>query len=70
MWPTVVDRHVHGIHDQPCPEIVGHRPADDPTGVGVEHERKVEPALPGSHVGDVRNPQAVRSLWGEVVALY
>src|SRR5829696_7268106 len=62
---SVVDRHVHRVEDQPRLEVVGHGPTDHLSGVGVEDEQEVEPPLPGSHVGDVRHPEAVRSLGGE-----
>src|SRR3954469_3786161 len=33
---------------------------------GVQHKREVKPALPASDVGDVRHPEAIWRLWGEV----
>lgn len=40
--------------------VVGDRPADDPSGVGVLNGDEVEPAFPGAQVGDVSHPQQVR----------
>jgi hypothetical protein len=65
-WPARVNGHVHGIEDQFRPKVVRHGPSYDPPGVSVEHEREVEPAFPASDVSDVRDPQAIRSLRGEV----
>lgn len=38
-----------------------HRPADDPTGIEVDDNRKVSEALAGLDVSDVRDPGLVRS---------
>src|SRR5215208_4286330 len=65
-WPASVDGHVHSIENQFRPKVVRHGPSYDSPGVSVEHEREVEPAFPGSDVSDVRDPQAIRSLRGEV----
>jgi hypothetical protein len=43
-------------------------PAQDPAGVGVDHERDVHPPAPGRHVRHVRHPQPVRRRRGEVAA--
>src|SRR5215218_5094566 len=66
-WPASVDGHVHGIENQFRPKVVRHGPSyDSPSRVSVEHKREVEPAFPGSDVSDVRDPQAIQSLRGEV----
>src|SRR5215218_7751799 len=57
---AVVDSHIQSVEYQLRPEMVGHGPSDDPSGVGVQDEREVEPALPGSYVCYVRNPQTIR----------
>jgi hypothetical protein len=46
--------------------VVGHRPADDPAGEGVQHDRQVQPAFAGALLGDVGHPQPIRCWWGEV----
>src|SRR5215208_642106 len=66
LWPASVDRHVQCIEHELGPQVVRHGPANDLPGVGVEYEREVEPSLPGTHVRDVRDPQAVRGPGGEV----
>jgi hypothetical protein len=60
LWAASVDRHVQRIEHEPGPQVVRHGPANDLPGVGVEHEREVEPSLPGTVVRDVCDPQAVR----------
>ena len=40
-------------------------PAQDPAGVGVDHERDVDPPGPGRDVGHVGHPQPVRRGRGE-----
>jgi hypothetical protein len=44
----------------------GHRPADDQPGVGVLDRGEVQPALAGPQVGDVSDPQHVRTRRVEV----
>ena len=66
LWPAGVDSHVEGIEHDLGSQVVRHRPADDPSGVGVQDEREVEPALPGPDVRDVCDPKTIRSPWGEV----
>src|ERR687885_2208273 len=62
-----VYRHVEGIQYQLAPEMVGHRPTHDLlAGEGVEHEGKIEPALPASNIGDVRHPKAIGAFGYEV----
>ena len=57
---AAVDGHLEGVDDELGAEVVGDRPADDPARVAVEHDRDVEPALPGAHVADVGDPEPVR----------
>src|SRR5215216_4362666 len=66
LWAASVDSHVHRIQHKLRLEIVRHRPADDLPRVGVQDEREVEPTLPGSDIGYVRNPQTIWSFGGEV----
>jgi hypothetical protein len=65
-WLPLGDRHVEGVQDQVGAQVVGHRPADDPAGEAVQHDREVEPTLAGALLGDVGDPQPVRCWWGEV----
>jgi hypothetical protein len=43
-----------------------HCPSDDLTGVRILHRGEVQPALTGTQVGDVRDPQHVRALGPEL----
>jgi hypothetical protein len=36
LWPAVVDRHVQRIEHELGLQVVRHRPANDPSGVGVQ----------------------------------
>ena len=36
-------------------------PADDTTREDVDHEGDVDEALPGRHVGEIRNPEGIRA---------
>ena len=49
-----------GVH------AVGHRPADDPPGPYVHHERRGRATAAGAHVGDVGEPGLVGAVGGEV----
>ena len=59
-------RHVQRIEHQLCGERGGHRPADDATAEGVEHDREIEEARPGGNVSDIRHPQPIRRLCSEI----
>ena len=37
-----------------------HPPADNPAGEGVDDEGHIDEALPGGHIGEIRNPEPVR----------
>jgi hypothetical protein len=50
------DRHVEGVQHQLGAQVVGHRPADDPAGEAVQHNREVEPAAAGVLLSDVGHP--------------
>jgi hypothetical protein len=65
-WLPLGDRHVEGVQDQFGAQVVGHRPADDPAGEAVQHDREVQPAFAGALLGDVGHPQPVWCWWGEV----
>ena len=46
--------------------MVSHRPADDPTAEGIEHDGEIQEAGPGRNVGDVSDPELIRPLGAEV----
>jgi hypothetical protein len=51
--------------DQFGSDMLGHRPADDSAGVGVHHGGAVQLALLSGVLGDVGDPQPVRSVHSE-----
>jgi hypothetical protein len=59
-------RHRQRVADELGAHVIGHAPADDREAVEVLHGDEVQPALPGSEVGDVGDPAAVRRARGEV----
>ena len=65
-WPPRHQRHVQGVEHQLRGERRGHRPADDATAVGIEHDREIQKARPGRNVGDVGDPQQIRRFCREV----
>jgi hypothetical protein len=65
-WLPLGDRHVEGVQDQFGAQVLGHRPAHHPAGVGVQDDRQVQPALAGALLGDVGRPEPIRRWWGEV----
>ena len=58
--PAVGEGHLERVGHELCAQVILHRPADDPTTEEVLHGNEVEPALPGTQVGDVRDPHTVR----------
>jgi hypothetical protein len=65
-WLPLSDRHVEGVQHEFGAQVLSHRPADDPAGEAVQHNRQVQPALVGALLGDVGHPQPIGSWWGEV----
>jgi len=64
--PPLRDGHLERIQHQLGAQMVGHRPADDPTAEGIQHNREGEEARERGNVRDVRHPQLVRCLGREV----
>jgi len=62
----VRERHCQRVGDQLGAHVIGHRPANDPPRVKILDGDEVEPAFPGSEVGDVGDPAAVRGAGGEI----
>ena len=52
----VPDRHLQGIKSEVGSKRPRGLPADDEPAVGVDHERGVDEARPGRHVGEVGDP--------------
>ena len=65
---TAAGGHRDRVADQAGPHVIGHRPADDLTGAAVDHRRQIQPALPGTDVGDVADQLRAREVGGEVPA--
>ena len=65
LGPTVIKRHLERVEDELGAHVIGHRPAHDPAREDILNRRQVEPALPGSEIGDVRDPEPVRTVGGE-----
>jgi hypothetical protein len=60
-----VDRHIKRVDHELFPHMVGHGPTDDATAEDVENDGKIQEPAPGRDVGDVGDPQLVRSVGGE-----
>src|SRR5271156_3839416 len=64
---TPEPRHAQGIDHQILGHPLAHRPADDPPGVEIEHDRQVQPALAGGDESNVRRPYLIWTLGLEVL---
>ena len=62
---SLVEGHLQRAKDQVGAQVGGHRPARDSAAEGIEHDRQIQEGLSGLYVGDVRQPQAVRSIGRE-----
>src|SRR5829696_6698170 len=60
------ERHLERVDDERRAHVGGHRPADDLARVSVLHGGEMQPPFAGPQVGDVRDPQHVRSVGSEV----
>src|SRR5271155_6232152 len=58
--PSVMERLLESVQDEARMRCPAGSPADDPPGVGVDHERDVDEAGPGRDIGEVRDPERVR----------
>src|SRR5215210_3701631 len=58
--------HLQGVDHELGPHAGVHRPTDDPSRVGIQDEGEVEEALPRRYVGDIRQPDPVRTTGNEV----
>jgi len=56
------DGHLQGVDDEFGAEVVRDRPADDATREGVDHSRQVDLALCRRVLGDVTDPEDIRSI--------
>ena len=65
-WSASQGGHVDGVGDELGAHVIGDRPADDPSGPGVDDDGEVDPALAGAVLGDVLHPQPVRAVGAEL----
>jgi hypothetical protein len=60
-WLPVPERHLRRIYDELGSQMSRHRPSDESAGVSVQHERRIEEASSGLHIGCVRYPDPISS---------
>src|ERR1700739_3251982 len=60
-WPLCRDRHLQGRQWQAGAQMIRHRPADNPAAVQIHDGGQIEPAPIGLDVGDIGEPDLVRS---------
>jgi len=60
------DGHHQGIHDQRGVPLSLHRPAHDPAGKQIQHDRHIQPTLGSPDVGKVGQPLLVRAIRFEI----
>src|SRR5664280_1462004 len=58
--------HLQGIEGEVGTQVVRRLPADDVARVDVEDERDVDEARPGTHIGQIGDPETVRCAGAEV----
>ena len=56
------DGHLQGVDDELGAEMIRDRPADDATREGVDHSRQVDLALCCRVLGDIADPESIRSI--------
>ena len=52
--------HLQGVEGEVGSQVAGRLPADDEAAVDVEDEGDVDEAGPGTHVGQIGDPETVR----------
>jgi hypothetical protein len=60
------ERHPQRVKDEIGAHVGRELPADDAAAVDVDHEREEDQALPAAQVGEVRDPQRIRPVGGEL----
>src|SRR5215203_6769468 len=56
---SLADGHLQGVQDQFGAQVLGHRPANDPTRERVQDHGEVQPALVGALLGNVGDPELI-----------
>ena len=64
--PPLPERHVEGIEHELRAQVVGHGPAHHAAAEGIQHNSEVQEPGPGGDVGDVRDPEPIGCIGGEV----
>src|SRR5665213_2000523 len=64
--PAPEDRHIERFEDEFGAQVVGHSPTDDATAEHVEYDSQVEKAGPRWDIGDIGNPELIRTVGAEV----
>jgi len=64
--PSLPERHGEGIEHHLRVQGGRHRPADDPTAEGIEHDRQIEEAGPCRNIRDISHPQHIGPIRCEV----
>ena len=59
---AIMKRLFQGIENESGVSRAADPPADDPTGIGVDHERDVDESRPGGDICEVRDPEHVQAL--------
>ena len=58
-------RHLQRIEHQRRFEVMSHCPADDASGPHIQHDGEIQETRPGRHIGDVGDPESIRTLGAE-----
>jgi hypothetical protein len=64
--PAARERHPQRVEHEVGAHVPGELPADDPPAVDVDHEREEHQSFPATQIGEVRDPESVRSRRSEV----
>jgi len=63
---TLPEGHVEGIEHEPRAQVIGHGPVDHAAAEGIQHDGEEQEPGPGRDVGDVRDPEPIGCVGGEV----
>jgi hypothetical protein len=60
-WPALVQSHLERLEHELGAQVRRHRPAHDLAAPRVDDHRQIQEPAPRRHVGDVRDPEPIRS---------
>src|SRR5690606_5806314 len=63
---SLADSLLEGIEGEITPERTRHPPPHDTAAESIDDKGHIDEALPGGHIGEIRDPALVRALGGEV----